>query len=104
MGWGSGVISRADAEALDATDPLGSWRQRFVTPDGLVYLDGNSLGMTPRATLDRLQEGAGSERADGLIRSWDHWLAPPRPAGARLAPTPGAPPRSVARHPATTIP
>ena len=61
-----------------------------MTPDGLVYLDGNSLGMTPRATLDRLQEVAGTEWAEGLIRSWDHWLDLPRRVGDRLAPIIGA--------------
>ena len=42
------MISRDDAVALDAGDELADWRERFVTPDELVYLDGNSLGMAPR--------------------------------------------------------
>ena len=97
------VIGRTEAVALDAGDPLAAWRERFVTPDGLVYLDGNSLGMTPRATLDRLQEVAGSEWAEGLIRSWDHWLDLPRRVGDRLAPIIGAPPGSVVVHDSTTV-
>jgi kynureninase len=97
------MITRAEAEALDAADPLAAWRDRFVTPPGLVYLDGNSLGMTPRAALDRLQEVAGTEWADGLIRSWDHWLDLPRRVGDRLAPIVGAPAGSIVVHDSTTV-
>ncbi len=97
------MIERAEAAALDAADPLASWRSRFVTPDGVVYLDGNSLGMTPRATLDRLQEVAGTEWADGLIRSWAHWLDLPRRVGDRLAPIVGTPPGSIVVHDSTTV-
>ena len=45
------VPTRAQAEAMDAADPLAPMRERFVLRDGLVYLDGNSLGAmsTPRA-------------------------------------------------------
>jgi kynureninase len=97
------VIERAEAAVLDAGDPLAPWRAKFVTPDGVVYLDGNSLGMTPRATLDRLQEVAGTEWAAGLIRSWDHWLDLPRRVGDRLAPIIGAAPGSVVVHDSTTV-
>jgi kynureninase len=97
------MITRAEAEALDAVDQLASWRERFVTPDGLVYLDGNSLGMTPRAALDRLQEVAGEEWAGGLIRSWDHWVDLPGLVGDRLAPIVGAPTGSIVVHDSTTV-
>jgi len=97
------MTTRADAIALDAGDPLASWRDRFVTPDGLVYLDGNSLGMAPRAALERLAEVAGTEWADGLIRSWDHWLDLPRRVGDRLGPIIGAPPGAVVVHDSTTV-
>lgn len=97
------MIERADAAALDAADPLAPWRERFVTPDGLVYLDGNSLGMTPVATLERLQTVAGGEWGEGLIGSWDHWLDLPRRVGDRLAPIIGAPAGSVVVHDSTTV-
>jgi kynureninase len=103
MGSAEGVIERDEAAALDAADPLASWRSRFVTPDGIVYLDGNSLGMAPRATLERLQEVAGHEWAEGLIRSWDHWLDLPRRVGDRLAPIVGAPAGSIVVHDSTTV-
>jgi len=97
------VIGREEAEALDAADPLASWRRRFVTPEGLVYLDGNSLGMAPIAVLERLATVAGGEWAEGLIRSWDHWAELPRRVGDRLAPIIGAAPGSVVVHDSTTV-
>ncbi|MGI9053547.1 MAG: aminotransferase class V-fold PLP-dependent enzyme [Ilumatobacteraceae bacterium] len=98
-----GVVTRDDAAELDAADPLAPWRDRFVTPDGLVYLDGNSLGMAPRGTLERLADVGATEWADGLIRSWDHWLGLPTRVGDRLAPIIGAPPGSVVVHDSTTV-
>lgn len=54
------MVTRADAVALDAADPLAAYRSEFVMPDpSLVYLDGNSLGRTPRRTVARLTALAG---------------------------------------------
>lgn len=97
------MISRADARDLDAGDDLGSWREHFVVPDALVYLDGNSLGMAPRAALDRLAGVAAGEWAQGLMRSWEHWLDLPTRVGDRLAPVIGAPAGTVAVHDSTTV-
>lgn len=97
------MLTRDDASALDAADPLAGWRERFVMPDGLVYLDGNSLGMAPRAALERLAVVASDEWADGLIRSWDHWVDLPSRVGDRLAPVIGAPPGAVVVHDSTTV-
>ena len=47
------TLTRADAEALDAADDLASLREEFVLPEGVVYLDGNSLGALPRRTAER---------------------------------------------------
>lgn len=94
----------AEAAAVDAADPLAHWRDRFVIPDpDLAYLDGNSLGMLPRDTVDRLHEVLTDEWADGLIRSWEHWLDLPRRVGDDLAPLLGATDGEVVVHDSTTI-
>jgi kynureninase len=97
------VIARDDAVDLDAGDELAHWRRHFVTPDELVYLDGNSLGMAPKAALDRVAGVAAGEWAQGLIRSWDHWLDLPAQVGDRLAPLLGTPLGTVAVHDSTTV-
>ncbi len=63
--------SRAELESLDRTDPLAPFRDRFALPEGVVYLDGNSLGALPRATPGRVAEVIAREWGDGLIRSWN---------------------------------
>jgi kynureninase len=103
MGCSSPVITRDDAHDLDAADELRPWREHFIAPNELVYLDGNSLGMAPRAALDRLAGVAAGEWAHGLIRSWEHWLDLPARAGERLARIVGAPPGSVVVHDSTTV-
>ena len=72
-------FTRDDAEARDRSDPLASFRERFVIPDEtLVYLDGNSLGRLPRATLERLGDVVESEWGGRLIRGWwERWLELP---------------------------
>lgn len=77
--------SRAHAEALDAADPLASFRDRFVIDDpALVYLDGNSLGRLSKATEARLIDVIRSEWGGGLVRQWDEWLPLPGVVGDRL--------------------
>ena len=77
---------RNDAENRDATDPLASLRTQFVIPDEkLIYLDGNSLGRLPRASLDRVQEVVAGEWGDRLIRSWnERWQTLPQTVGDYL--------------------
>ena len=80
------ALSRRDAEARDEADPLAGFRSRFaIEDDGLIYLDGNSLGHLPRATAVRLEEVVREDWGRGLIRSWDEWIAWPRSVGERIA-------------------
>ena len=58
-------LDRAGALALDDGDPLAPFRERFVIEDDLVYLDGNSLGRLPRATLQRVTTTSPTAGADG---------------------------------------
>jgi kynureninase len=62
--------TREDAAALDRDDELAAFRERFVLPDGVIYLDGNSLGPLPKATKARLAEVLEQEWGQSLIRSW----------------------------------
>jgi kynureninase len=98
------VISRDDALALDAADPLASFRDRFYLPNpDVVYLDGNSLGMPPKQAIERLTAVYEHDWATGLIRSWDHWIDYPQRVGDVLAPLIGAAPGEVVLHDTTTM-
>lgn len=69
-------LTRDEAAALDRHDELEPFRERFVLPDGVIYLDGNSLGLLPRATPARVEQVLRHEWGQSLIRSWtDHgWI------------------------------
>lgn len=87
----------AQLAARDAADPLAHARARVRIPDGLVYLDGNSLGPLPAALPDRLAQTVQGEWGEGLIRSWNDagWIDLPVQLGAAIAPIVGAEPESV---------
>lgn len=101
-------LTRAHAEALDAADPLARFREEFVIADqDLVYLDGNSLGRTPKRTIARLNDVLHHEWASRLILSWgdgpDSWVTLPGRVGDRLAPLIGAGAGEVVVHDSTTV-
>jgi len=81
------ALSRDEALALDGSDPLAGFRERFLPAEaGLIYLDGNSLGRPPRATRDRLLRLVEHEWGERLIRSWDEgWFELPRRIGDLIA-------------------
>ncbi|WP_315928866.1 kynureninase [Mesorhizobium sp. SP-1A] len=83
-----------DAERQDAADPLRSFRDRFVLPEGVIYLDGNSLGPAPHTAFLELREAATEEWAQGLIRSWNTagWFDLPVQLGDRIGRLVGAAP------------
>ncbi|MDO8319781.1 kynureninase [Rhodoferax sp.] len=85
-------ITRSDCETRDQQDALAPLRDQFFLPDGVIYLDGNSLGAQPRAALARAQQVITQEWGVGLIRSWNTagWFELPQRLGDQLAPLVGA--------------
>ena len=81
------TASRDDCIALDRVDPLAALRDEFVLPEGVVYLDGNSLGALPRRTATRLADVAAREWGEGLIRSWNDagWIDLSQRIGDKIA-------------------
>lgn len=67
--------SRLFAERLDREDPLASFRDEFViVDDSLCYLDGNSLGRLPRATIDVVNRYLTAEWGNRLVDGWNDWI------------------------------
>jgi kynureninase len=98
------MVTRDEAHRLDAADELAPWRDDFLINDpSLVYLDGNSLGRTPKRTIDRIRHVMTDEWGTDLIRSWSHWLDKPQRVGDLLAPLIGAGPGEVVVHDSTTV-
>ena len=98
--------NRRSAEQLDADDPLAGFRSRFLVPDPeLIYLDGNSLGRPPLATLERVGAVLREEWGDRLIRSWnEHWYDLPGRVGDVVGTALlGAAPGQVAVADSTTV-
>ena len=86
--------SRDECVAHDASDPLAPVARRFHKPEGIIYLDGNSLGPLPHAALGRFDEVIRREWGDGLITSWNRagWFDLPSTLGDRLGKLIGAGP------------
>ncbi|KPG77753.1 kynureninase [Pseudomonas libanensis] len=86
------MTTRSHCQALDAQDPLAPLRAQFALPEGVIYLDGNSLGARPVAALARAQQVIAEEWGNGLIRSWNSagWADLSLRLGNRLAPLIGA--------------
>lgn len=101
----SPVHSAEQIAALDAADPLASFRERFVLPHGVTYLDGNSLGALPRVTAERVREVIEAEWGTGLIRSWNDadWINAPQRVGAKIARLIGAGPHEVVVADSTSV-
>ncbi len=90
---------------MDEADPLGSCRERFTLPDGVVYLDGNSLGAAPRAVLGAVTRTIEREWSEDLIRSWTahRWIELPLTLGTTIARLIGAVPEDVMVADSTTV-
>ncbi|HMG31458.1 MAG TPA: kynureninase [Jiangellaceae bacterium] len=99
------MTTRADAEALDRVDPLRHLRDRFVLPDGLIYLDGNSLGPLPVGVRERVAAVVDREWGRDLITSWNthDWIGLPARVGAKIARLVGAPADCVVAGDSTSV-
>ena len=94
-----------DCRALDAQDPLAPLRTQFTLPEGVIYLDGNSLGVLPAAAPARIAEVVTREWGDGLIRSWNsaRWFDLPQRLGDKVARLVGAAPGEVVCTDSTSV-
>jgi len=97
--------SIADVLAWDAEDPLHEVGARFVRPEGLIYLDGNSLGAAPIAVRDRIEAVVTKEWTQGLVRSWNgaDWIGAPARIGGKIARLIGAKPGEVVVTDSTSV-
>ncbi len=99
------MTTHQDCQALDAQDPLRPLRDQFDLPNGVIYLDGNSLGALPNTTAARVAEVVTQEWGQGLIRSWNTagWIDQPQRVGDKIARLIGAGPGEVIAADSTSI-
>ena len=69
------------------TSDFTATRAMFHLPEGMIYLDGNSLGPLPRAATARVAKTMTAEWGDMLIRGWNKagWMDQPGHLGNRVA-------------------
>jgi kynureninase len=99
------TLTRDAFAALDAADPLAAFRDRFELPDGVIYLDGNSLGPVPKATPVRIADVVAREWGVSLIRAWtEHdWIGLPLRVGAKIGRLVGGAPDSTVVADSTSV-
>ena len=94
-----------DCELLDQQDPLRSLRDQFDLPSGVVYLDGNSLGVLPKNTAARVAHALTHEWGQDLIKSWNSagWFHLPQRVGDKIGRVIGAQAGEVIAADSTSI-
>ncbi len=99
------TITRAMLETLDREDPLAPFRDEFDLPPDVLYLDGNSLGVLPKAAKARMTRAVEQEWGRGLIRSWNDagWIDLPSRVGGAIAGLIGAAPDEVIVADSTSV-
>ena len=98
-------VPRAREEAVEADrlDPLARYRDEFlISPEGPIYLDGNSLGRQPRATAAAV-EAVAQEWGRDLVGGWERWIDLPGAVGDRIGQLIGAAPGQVVVSDSTTV-
>ena len=98
-------VSLQDCEVLDQQDPLRALREQFDLPAGVIYLDGNSLGVLPKATPGRVAQAVTQEWGQDLIKSWNTagWFSLPQRVGDKIARLIGANAGEVVAADSTSI-
>lgn len=98
-------LSLESALAHDANDALAPMRDKFSLPEGVIYLDGNSLGALPKHTDTRVQRTLTEEWGKELIRSWNNagWVNLPLTVAAKIEPLIGAEPGTVVVADSTSV-
>jgi kynureninase len=98
-------VTFEEAQQLDAVDPLAFARERFRLPEGVIYLDGNSLGALPAAAPAALAQTAERQWGEDLIASWNKhgWIDWPTRIAAKLAPIVGAAPDELLIADSTSV-
>ena len=105
----SSQVNRDDCLKEDARDPLAPLRDHFaldrVDAEGIIYLDGNSLGALPRAAIPRIRQVVEAECGAGLIRSWNDagWIELSVRIGDKIARLIGAKPGEVTVADSTSV-
>jgi kynureninase len=91
------MTTRTDCQGLDAADPFQGYRERYVIPSGVIYLDGNSLGLMPKTVPERVNHALQQQWAQDLITSWNvhGWFHLPQVIGDKIARLVGASPGTV---------
>ena len=81
------MTTRQDCLDQDAGDPLGRVRDRFSLPEGVIYLDGNSLGALPTAAAHAVRDAVENQWGCDLIASWNKhgWIGLPQKTGGKIA-------------------
>ena len=99
------TITLQDCRTLDSQDLLRELRNQFTLPEGVIYLDGNSLGVLPKTTAARVAHAVTHEWGQGLIRSWNDagWVDMPQRLGNKIAQLIGAKPGEVVATDSTSI-
>jgi kynureninase len=99
------MITLHDCQQRDATDSLRSLRSLFAIPPGVIYLDGNSLGVMPKTAAARAAQVITQEWGVDLIRAWNSagWFSLPQRLGNMVAPLIGAGPDEVVVTDTTSI-
>lgn len=94
-----------DCQQLDAQDPIRHLREQFSLPPGVIYLDGNSLGVLPKTAAARVAEVVTQEWGVDLIRSWNKagWFEQPQRLGDKIARLVGAGPGELVATDSTSV-